>query len=853
MPNPSSEKILPKGLTSQEALDRFERFGPNELSSQKTTFWKLILSVVSEPMLSLLILCGILYAVLGNLEEAGMLSVAVIAVISITIYQNNKSQNALSSLKELAPLKARIIRDGKIKILPSREVVPGDVVILQEGDRISADGFLTFSLNLNVDESLLTGESASIQKEAEPPSERNMQNPANTNSFVFAGSTVVAGEAVFQVAATGDSTEIGKIGKELQTISQSPSPLQTEIKRFTIAFSLFAGVLCLFLIVGLGLRHGRWLEAFLAGLTFSMAVLPEEIPVVLSVFFSLGAWRISKIGVLTKNLSAIETLGAATVLCVDKTGTLTENNMKVRGLYCEGEFLQCDSKLLEIPERFHSLLEFALLASKKDPYDPMEKAIRELGVTFLSGTEHIHEWELKKEYPLSSKLMALSYAWSSRENEEVLQIGAKGAPEAIFDLCHFSKELLNELENVVERYSSQGFRILGVAKSKVKTRGVPDDQHDLTFDFLGLILLEDPIRESVPASVLECKRAGIKVVMITGDHAGTAKSIAKQIGFDSCETVLSGDELEALTEDELAFRLDQVRIFCRIRPHQKLKIVRGFQSKGETVAMTGDGVNDTLALHASHIGISMGKRGTDVAREASDLVLLDDNFSSIVKAVMLGRRIYENIQKSVSYIISVHIPIIGMSLLPVFTGDPLYFFPAHILLMELIIDPACILVFEGVDAEKRIYASPPRRGKESLMSFQNASLSLLRGGLILLVLIGVSFWGKHEHWTFEKIRSVAFLCLVSSNLGMILTHLSKDLPFYRVLSRSNTILYWISGLTILILILIFHVDLFTHLFGFERIRLVDVVSSVSIGLIVSLVWESKKIKDSFYLRIRTAS
>ncbi|TGM58502.1 cation-translocating P-type ATPase [Leptospira adleri] len=845
MTDPSFEKYSSKGLNSEEAFKRLKRFGPNELSSQKESFWKVILSVITEPMLSLLILCGILYAVLGNLEEAGMLSIAVVAVISITIYQNNKSQNALASLKELAPLKARVIRDGKISILPSREVVPDDVIILQEGDRISADGFLIFSLNLNVDESLLTGESVSIPKESKTDSEKNIQNSADTKSLVFAGSTVVAGEGMFQVTATGDSTEIGKIGKELQTISQSSSPLQTEIKRFTIAFSLFAGILCVFLVVGLGLRHGRWLEAFLAGLTFSMAVLPEEIPVVLSVFFSLGAWRISKIGVLTKNLSAIETLGASTVLCVDKTGTLTENNMKVRGLYCEGEFLECNSKLLEIPEKFHSLLEFALLASKKDPYDPMEKAIQDLGVTFLSGTEHIHfDWELKKEYPLSPKLMALSYAWLSRENEDVLFVGAKGAPEAIFDLCHFPQELLNEWEAVVEKYSSRGFRILGVAKSKTKTRGIPDDQHDLSFDFLGLVLLEDPIRESVPASVLECKRAGIKVVMITGDHAGTAKSIADQIGFDRSETVLGGDELEALSEDELLSRLDHVRIFCRIRPHQKLKIVRCLQRKGETVAMTGDGVNDTLALHAAHIGISMGKRGTDVAREASDLVLLDDNFSSIVKAVMLGRRIYENIQKSVSYIISVHIPIIGMSLLPVLTGDPLYFFPAHVLLLELIIDPACTLVFEGVDAEKHIYASPPRKGKESLISFRNASVSLLRGGLIFLVLVGLSFWGKHEHWSFEKIRSMAFLCLISSNLGMILIHLSKDLPFYKVLSRSNSILFWICGSTVLILTLIFHVDLLTHIFGFIRISFADIFSSVALGLFVSLIWESKKIKDN---------
>ncbi|WP_241548151.1 cation-translocating P-type ATPase [Leptospira yasudae] len=834
----SDKEYISKGQTSEEAEQKLKRFGPNELSTHKRSFLKDILSVISEPMLILLILCGSVYGLLGNLDETAMLSVAVIAVISITIYQKNKSEKALASLKELSPLRARVIRDGKIDVIPSREVVPEDIIILQEGDRIPADGSLLFSLNLNVDESLLTGESDGIPKEADenvPSSSKNRKNK------VFAGSTVLSGEGVVQVTATGDRTEIGKIGTEFRQIAQSESPLQAETKRFTIVFSLFAGILCIFLILGFGYRTGRWLEAVLAGLTFSMAVLPEEIPVVLSVFFSLGAWRISKIGVLTKELSAIETLGAATVLCVDKTGTLTENKMKVRGLYCDGEYLECDSKLTEIPESFHRLLEFALLASKKDPYDPMEKAIQELGIEFLSGTEHIHfDWELKKEYPLSSKLMALSYAWLSDESVETLSVGAKGAPEAIFDLCHLSQERSRELGDVVEKYSSKGFRILGVAKSSVSKQKLPEDQHDLNFEFLGFVLLEDPIRESVPNSVSECKRAGIKIVMITGDHAGTAKSIANQIGFDRSDGVLSGDELESLNDSELASRLGDVRIFCRILPHQKLRLVRCFQNKGEIVAMTGDGVNDTLALQAAHIGISMGKRGTDVAREASDLVLLDDNFSSIVKAILLGRRIYENIRKSVSYIFSVHIPIIGMSILPVFTGDPIYFFPAHVLLLELIIDPACTLVFEGVEADRRILDSPPRKRKENLISFRGVSLSLFRGGLILAVLVLFTFWGKHEHWTYEKIRALGFIGLVSSNLGMILIHLSEEIPFYKIPFRNNSVAYWIISLTILLFAIIFQFESLRKLFGFEVIPFSEALGAIGVGLAASFVWEFKK-------------
>lgn len=836
---PSTAEIVYKGLSISEASKLLEKFGPNESKLKKTSFWRISFSILSEPMLSLLLACGLIYALLGDLEEAITLSIAVVAVISLTIYQKNKSEKALDSLRKLSPLRAKVIREGRRIEIDSSLIVPGDIVFLSEGDKVPADGYLVDGLNLHSDESLLTGESIPVLKE-----ETDLQNqgPYSELQKVYSGTKIVSGEGIFKVLFTGDSTSIGSIGKEMGEISDSESPLQKEAKRFTTFFFLGALVISVFLIYGLGIRNGNWMQAVLAALTFLMAVLPEEIPVVLSIFFSLGAWRISKSGVLTRNLNSIESLGAATVLCVDKTGTLTENRMKVKGLISSAENPLFELKTPEVAEEFHILLEYSILASKKDPFDPMEKAIQELGINLLYDTEHLHRnWTLEKEYPLSPKLLALSYAWNSEDPEKFV-IGTKGAPEAIFDLCHFSKERTDHWEKVTEKYSLQGFRAIGVARSEIVNSSLPENQHDLEFEFLGLILLEDPIRESVPISVSECIQAGIRVIIITGDHAGTAKAVASKIGLEDHKDSITGDELEKLSEEELDSKLDTVGIFSRIKPAQKLKIVRAFQKKGEIVAMTGDGVNDALALQAAHIGISMGKRGTDVAREASDLVLLDDNFSSIVKSIFLGRRIYENIQKSISYIVSVHIPIIGMSLLPAFTGDPIFFFPAHILVLELIIDPTCSIVFESLDLEKGDRFSSPRKQNSSLMTLPRFLLSFSQGAIVLVLLLILYFWMKQNGHNENQIRSFGFIFLVVSNFSMMLTNLTHKGGFISILRSLHSSVFWIFFLATSALVASFQFKFSLKLFGFEQIPLDWVIFSVGLGLISGLVWEIRKIR-----------
>ncbi|PJZ78782.1 cation-translocating P-type ATPase [Leptospira neocaledonica] len=836
---PPTTEIFYQGLSFLEASKLLRKFGPNESKLKKKSFWRISLSILSEPMLSLLLACGFIYAILGDLEEAVTLSIAVIVVISLTIYQRNKSEKALESLRKLSPLRAKVIREGKKIEIDSSLIVPGDIVFLAEGDKVPADGYLVDGLNLHSDESLLTGESIPVLKEE---TDLHNQGPYSDSQKIYSGTKIVSGQGIFKVLFTGDFTYIGSIGKEMEEISESESPLQKEAKRFTSFFFLGALVISFFLIYGLGTRNGNWIQAVLATLTFLMAVLPEEIPVVLSVFFSLGAWRISQSGVLTRNLNSIETLGAATVLCVDKTGTLTENRMKVKGLVSSLENSLFEFKTPEVSEEFHLLLEFSILACKKDPFDPMEKAIRELGINLLYDTEHLHaDWTLEKEYPLSPKLLALSYAWNS-ENQEKFVIGTKGAPEAIFDLCHFSKERTEYWEKITENYSLQGYRAIGVAKSEIVNSSLPENQHDFEFNFLGLILLEDPIRETVPASVSECIQAGIRVVIITGDHAGTAKAVASKIGLVDHKESITGDELEKLTEEELASKLDTVGIFSRIKPAQKLKIVKAFQKKGEIVAMTGDGVNDALALQTAHIGISMGKRGTDVAREASDLVLLDDNFSSIVKSVFLGRRIYENIQKSISYIVSVHIPIIGMSLLPAFTGDPIFFFPAHILVLELIIDPTCSIVFESLELEKGDRFSNTSRKNSSLMTFSRFFLSFSQGAIVLVLLLVLYFCMKQNGHNENQIRSFGFIFLVVSNFSLMLTNLTHKGGFISILRSLYSSAFWIFFLAASALVASFQFEFSLKLFGFQKIPLDWIFFSVGLGLISGLIWEIRKIR-----------
>jgi Ca2+-transporting ATPase len=567
-----------------------------------------------------------------------------------------------------------------------------------------------------------------------------------------------------------------------------------------------------------------------------MAILPEEFPVVLTVFLALGAWRISRKNVLTRQIPAIETLGSATVLCVDKTGTLTQNRMSVAKFYAGGEI--CDygvSGSEAVTETCHEIAEYAILACKPDPFDPMEKALLRLKEGEFGKTEHIHtNWSLVQEYPLSPELLAMSNVWRSPGGDRYV-IAAKGAPEAIADLCHFDAAALRELSGPVDLMASEGLRVLGFAKASFSIAGLPEEQHDFTFEFLGLVGFADPLRPQVAGAVEECHAAGIRVIMITGDYPLTARNIAGQIGLADDERQITGPELDTMDDEELRWQIDSVTVFARVVPEQKLRIVNALKANGEVVAMTGDGVNDAPALKSADIGIAMGGRGTDVAREASSLVLLDDNFTSIVSAVRLGRRIFDNLKKAMTYIISVHVPIAGMSLIPVLFNMPLLLLPAHIVFLELIIDPSCSIVFESEREEPDVMDRPPRRADEGLFTRRSLALSLLQGFVVLAFVLAVYTYAVSTGCDEPAVRAMTFTTIVIANLSLILTNRSWSAIAVSVVRSPNPALLLVFAGTLLCLSLVLCVPWLMDLFRFGPLSPFEILVSAGAG-VLSVLW-----------------
>ncbi|HYA87824.1 MAG TPA: cation-translocating P-type ATPase [Nitrospirota bacterium] len=825
------------GLSQQEASDLLNREGYNELPSAKQrSIVAIAIDVVREPMFLLLVACGTIYLFLGNVREAMMLLGFVFVVVGITLYQERKTERALEALRDLSSPRALVMRDREQKRIPGREVVRGDTLLLNEGDRVPADAALLSSLNLFVDESCLTGESLPVRKREHVPI-KEMGKPGGEDlPYVFSGTLVVKGQGVATVLATGADTEIGKIGKALQSVEREATPLQVETGKIVRNLAVIGLFLCLLVIVVYGLTRDNWLHGFLAGITLAMALLPEEFPVVLTIFLALGAWRISRKRVLTRRVPAVETLGSATVLCVDKTGTITQNRMSVSRMFARGEFCDIDERAEKsIPERFHEIVEFSILASQMDPFDPMEKAFRELGANYLARTEHLHDdWTLVREYPLSNDLMALSHVWKSPDGNEYV-IAAKGSPEAVADLCHLDERQRSELTKIIEQMAKDGLRILGVAKSHFTITDLPGEQHDFPFSFLGLVGLADPIRPGVTEAVMECRAAGIRVVMITGDYPGTAANIAAQINLQHLDDIITGHELDCLDDAELRQRIKNVDIFARVVPEQKLRIVNALKATGEVVAMTGDGVNDAPALKAAHIGIAMGGRGTDVAREASALVVLDDDFSSIVQAVRMGRRIFDNMRKAVAYIFAVHVPIAGMSLIPVLFKWPLVLLPVHIVFLELIIDPACSVVFEAEPEESDVMTRPPFRPDAPLFGRGIVVLSLLQGLSVLVILLGVYIFVLKGGQSEEDARALTFTTLIVANLGLIFVNRSWSRHIVYTLRSPNAALWWVSGGAVLFLGLALSIPFLRSLFSFSVLHGMDILICIGAG-VVSILW-----------------
>jgi P-type Ca2+ transporter type 2C len=804
-----------EGLSAREAKDRLQAEGYNELpASAGKSFLKVLADVLLEPMFIMLLVCGMLYILLGSIADALMLLGFVAVVIFITLYQEEKTQKALEALRDLSSPRALVVRDGIQQRIGGREVVRDDIILVSEGDRVPADAILISGEHISVDESLLTGESVPVRKK--PSAESAVMCPPGGDDlpFVYSGTLVVKGRGVARVVRTGPRTELGSIGRALVKLVQGDTALQRETDVIVRNFSVLSLVLCTLVTLVFGFTRQDWLHGFLAGLTLAMATLPEEFPIVVTVFLALGAWRLSRYQVLARRVPAVELLGAATVLCVDKTGTLTENRMTVTGIVAGSVFYPIEGNQQTLPEEFHEVVEYAILASPPDPFDPMEKAMKQLGERTLGNTGHLHlDWQLVREYPLSDSILAMSHVWRSMTGSGFV-IATKGAPEAIANLCHFGPSRLAGLQDEIALLADRGFRVIGVARAFFGEHELPSEVHDYNFEFLGLLGLADPVRPGVREALAECDTAGIKVVMITGDYPQTARYIGEEIGLEGAGRIITGEELDRMDDGELQRRISGTGIFARVVPGQKLRIVQALKNKGEIVAMTGDGVNDAPALKASDIGIAMGGRGTDVAREAASLVLLDDHFDSIVRAVRMGRRIYDNMKKAMAFIVSVHLPIAGMSLLPVFMHWPLALLPAHILFLELIIDPSCTVVFEMEAEEKDIMARKPRAIDEPLFSREVFFRSILQGSCIFLVLLFVFAFMLQAGYTENEARTVCFMGIVSGNLGLIFANRSWTKSIAGVFREPNPALWWVSGGAVCFLSAVTFVPFLQRLFRF---------------------------------------
>ncbi|BDT66674.1 calcium-transporting ATPase 1 [Comamonadaceae bacterium OS-1] len=817
----------PGGLSPAEAQQRLAQDGPNALPvSQPRSVLRLVGDVVAEPMFLLLVACDALYLVLGDRQEALMLLGFVFVVMGITFVQQRRTERSLEALRDLSSPLALVLRGGQTLKIAARELVCGDTVLLAEGDRVPADLELTHTANLALDESLLTGESVPVQKQV-----------GGTEAVqAFSGTLVTQGTGQGRVVATGERSALGRIGQSLQGIATETTPIQRETNAVVKTVAIVGLALATALALAYGLLRGDWLGGLLAGLTLAMAILPEELPVILTLFLGLGAWRLSRQKVLARSIPAVELLGATTVLCVDKTGTLTANRMAVRRLW-SGD--ACYDSLKDgaapLAEALHGVLEYAVLASHRRAFDPMETAIVGAGAQLLARTEHLHaDWTLVEDYPLSPAMLAMSRVWQSPDQQAYL-IAAKGAPEAIVDLCHLPIEQHAPIAQQVAAMAADGLRVLGVASARFAAPPLPGNQHDFDFVFLGLVGLQDPVRPDVPEAIAACQAAGIRVVMMTGDHPATALAIARQAGLATDAPPLTGQELAALSDTALQERLATTQVFCRVQPEHKLRLVQAFRARGDVVAMTGDGVNDAPALKAAHIGVAMGARGTEVARQAADLVLLNDDFASIVTAVRYGRRVFANLRKAIVFVVGVHVPIVGLSLVPVLLGWPMLLMPVHILFLQLIIDPACSVVFEAEPLEADAMAVPPRPADAHLFDRSVLARGLWQGCGLLALLLGVYAGARALTHSHDMARALVFTVLVLANLGLIYANRSWTRPSWQRGITRNRYFAWITAATVLLLACALGIPAVARLFAFEQPTAGMVLACVGLAL-VGLLW-----------------
>lgn len=809
---------LHQGLTEAEAVARLARFGPNILRERKTRgLLEIARRTLREPMFLLLLVAASLYLVFGDLGEGLFLAAGATLSLGLVIFQELRSERALAALNALAEPQARVIRGGEQRTIPASELVPGDLVVVGEGGRLSADGVLVGGDALTVDESSLTGESVPTSKRPLVGAETEEADPQPgepLGPYAFAATLIVRGQGVVRVTRTGASSRVGRIGTALSMIVEEPSLLQRDVRRLITRLGVLALAFCLVVALAYGWFRDDWFQGALTGLTLAISLIPEEFPMVLAVFMALGAWRLAQHNVLIRRSAVIETLGATTLLCVDKTGTITENRMALEYVWRNGELFDLSSG--EALNEAGPVVAMAQLASAVRPHDPMDAAVHLVARTPVPGAP-------LRSYPLRPEFLAFVQVWPDEDGGA--RYAAKGAPETILRLCWQDPAAACEAEAAVQQLAARGLRVLAVASARFSS-DPGTDPAELRYDFQGLLGFADPVRADVPAALAEARRAGISVALITGDYPATALSAAQAAGIDTSSGVMIGSEIAAIPD--LEGHLEKVRVFARVMPEQKLRLVQAFRASGQVVAMTGDGVNDAPALGAADVGIAMGQRGTDVAREASDLILLDDRFASIVGGIRLGRRIFANLRRAMTYITAVHIPVAGLALLPILLGLPPMMLPMHLVLLELLIDPLCSLVFEGERSEEDAMLRPPRPAKEPLFGRRQILIAVLQGAVLLATVLGLYAWLIANGLPDTDARATAFVALVVGHLSLALADASSGAS--RLLDRGRKTFWIIGGAALTVLTLTLTVPPLASILDFTVPALPPLALAVALGV-----------------------
>ncbi|KHD15411.1 cation-translocating P-type ATPase [Clostridium butyricum] len=816
------------GLNSEEVEKLQKKYGMNELVNQeKPNMLRKFLGVFKEPMFLLLLIAATVYFLLGAPKDGAIMLVFVGFVASITFIQEWKTEKTMNALKDLTSPKVNTLRNGKNILIKSTELVPGDVVFLSEGERIPADCIVLEPSNFSVDESILTGESEYVMKVSTTQSEKSTDYWKK--DILYAGTLCVFGKCTAIVKFTGINTEYGKIGKAISEAKDEPTPLQKKVSILVKNIAIAGVILCISVMVASYFYSFDILNSILSGISLAMAIIPEEFPVVLTVFLSMGAYRLAKNNTLMRKISAVETLGSATVLCVDKTGTITQNKMKVKSIYSDGRIFNNEDL------KNQELSDLMVLSCEKDPYDPMEKAILE--AANLSQLETVYKYDLSKKIAFDSKTKRMANIYI-KDNK--YYVAVKGSAETVLGLCNLDKQTMDEINIEIDKMASNGLRVLALADCT--SEEVYEDLECYELTFKGLVGLQDPPKEGVEEAIKLCKKAGIRVVMITGDYSKTAMAIGEEIGLKFTDKVIVGNEIDSLSENELCEVVKSCDVFSRVIPEQKMKIVKALKKNGEIVAMTGDGVNDAPALKSADIGIAMGQRGTEVAKEAADMILMDDNFTTIVKSVKDGRRVYDNIRKAMVYILIIHIPIAAMAMFaPLFNLPPLLL-PMHIMLLELIIDPTCSIVFEGEPSEANIMENPPRPPQEPILT-RSLTIKVVLQGIIMFLAAFMPFHYMIDLGiSSEYARSFSLITFIVANVTLVLVNRSNtELLYHLIKEKGSKVRLIVNSMALIMVFAIVYIPILNSFFRTEKIGIYPLIIAIVLGFISTGWWEIVKI------------